>query len=103
MKRPVLTALFSLTAFAALAARLEPVKIAWTPKAGTEYKFKYKSVTNLQMGELNITANLSHKIHEVKPDGTVVVVDKQSEFQVLLGGQDVKAMAPGQVPDSITE
>jgi hypothetical protein len=106
-KKLLVATAFVMASLSALAFVAEPVKIAWAPKAGTEFKYKFRSTASNIQGptgptDLKISADLLHKIKEVKADGSVVVEDRQTGFTIFLGDTDVKSLgAP--IPDSIVE
>lgn len=76
----------------------DAVKIQWKPKAGStaKYKLNVKATSDALGGDILIGISVASKILEVKADGTVVVEEKQSDFSIKAGGQDV----PG--PDAVT-
>lgn len=102
-KRFLVASLAALTTLFAYASSWDAVKIAWSPKAGAEFKYKLKIVThNIQGQDLKISANVAHKIKEIKTDGNIVVEDKQSGFSVFLGDTDMSAQGIP-IPQVITE
>jgi hypothetical protein len=100
-----ITVALGLVGVAAFAGVLDATKIAWAPKAGTVNKYKFKSVAHIQAaamsGDLTIMADMTETTKDVKPDGNIVLEDKEVNFHVTMGDQDLSSSP--EVPQSVTE
>jgi hypothetical protein len=79
---------------AAYAAVQEAANIAWKPTAGNTIIYKMTSTAKLGVGELHYDATITHKVVEIKPDGNVVVEEKQGDIKATLGDQDISTLVP---------
>ena len=98
----------ALVGAAAFAGVLDATKIAWTPKSGAAYKFRFKSVVHgiqapTGTADLTVLANMTDTIKEIKSDGNIVVEEKQSDLHVTLGEQDMSSMVPQSITETLTE
>lgn len=95
----------TLAAIVSFATVGDSANVTWKPKVGNEIHYKFVSeIPDLGgQGDMKLGADVDHKITEIRPDGNVVVVDKQSDFSVTLNGTDMTQAAAGQIPQSVTE
>jgi hypothetical protein len=86
-----------LLAGAAVAVAQEATKIKWTPKAGSSQNYRLVVNGNMQGMDFEFSTKIAHKVVEVRPDGNIVVEERQHGGEVKLNGTAMDV--PGGMPE----
>jgi hypothetical protein len=98
-KKVLLSSSLVLVALASYASFRDPVTIAWKPKVGDSFAYKYKST--IASADIQSGADLKETIKAIGSDGNVIVEDKTNHLTMIMGGNDM-SNSPG-IPTEITE
>lgn len=94
------TLALSLLAVSAIGLAIQDaVDVKWAPKPASTAKYKMQLIAKGIEGpsgpaELKFTSVVSRLVKEVRTDGNIVVEEKQSDFVIMFGEQDVTSMVP---------
>lgn len=101
MRKTLLAFALLAVAIVAQASVLDPVTIAWKPKTGAVTKFNEKvTVYNPPIpgmtGDMKLAFTLTDTVKDIKSNGDVVTEEKQTDFSMKMGDQDMSQMAGNQ-------